>query len=173
MSEMWAPIAGYEGSYEVSDLGRVRSIERRVQSAGRNTFVRGRILRLFKDDKGYPMVGLCRDNKKWTAKVHRLVAEAFVPGDKSLTVNHRDMCKSNNAAANLEWVSRDDNLAEAWEHGTHCPHRNPLMRRKLTPEAVEMMKRDRAGGATYRQLGDKYGVTHVNARAVVVGLAWK
>lgn len=172
--EQWKPIPEYEQAYEVSNMGRVRSKERRVRSGARNTLVRGRILKAFPDDRGYLMVGLCKDDQKRTMKVHRLVAEAFVLGQRDgLTVHHKDMDKRNNAASNLEWVSWQDNIAMAWESGTHCPHANPKIRKKLTPREVEAIKTDRKTGITYARLGDRYGISGTTARAIVLGLLWK
>ena len=171
--ECWCPVEGYESEYEVSDMGKVRSKERRVRSGQRNTLVRARILKQFHDDRGYPMVRLCKAATMKTTKVHRLVAKHYVLGfNRDLTVNHIDMNKSNNAAVNLEWVSREKNIAMAWESGTHDPYRNPKIAKKMTPKTVSDLRLDHDGGESYRALGRKYGITHKTARAIVLGLSW-
>ena len=100
--EKWRSIAGYEGLYEVSDLGRVRSLK----------FGKTKILKPGRVGGGYLMVVLCKDGKVRCMKVHRLVASAFIPNPLGLeTVNHIDEDKTNNDVSNLEWMSRTDNVA--------------------------------------------------------------
>ena len=99
--EHWKAIAGYEEIYEVSDLGRVRSLK----------FWKEKILKPQKDKGGYLHVGLSKDGQIKHTYVHRLVAEAFIPNPQGLeTVNHKDEDKTNNSVANLEWMSNKDNL---------------------------------------------------------------
>ena len=98
--ETWKPIEGYEGLYEVSDLGRVKSLK----------FGQEKILKQQKDGWGYLQVNLCKDGHTKTLRVHRLVAEAFIQNPNNLeTINHKDEVKTNNAATNLEWMSVKDN----------------------------------------------------------------
>ena len=102
--ENWKAIAGYDGRYEVSDLGRVKSLN--YNHTGTE-----KILKPQKNKYGYLLVGLCKDGKKKTLTVHRLVADAFVPNPNTLdTVNHKDEVKTNNVASNLEWMSIKDNI---------------------------------------------------------------
>lgn len=103
--ENWRPVVGYEGLYEVSDLGNVRSLK---SGRWRNE---QRILIPWKVC-GYLRVQLTKDRIRKHIFVHRLVAEAFVPNPNNLeTVNHRDEDKTNNSASNLEWMTRADNTA--------------------------------------------------------------
>ena len=100
MIEEWRPIEGYEGLYEVSSYGRVRSLDRYDSN---NHFLKGRILKLCADKDGYLNVGLCLGNKEKKYKVHRLVVEAFIPNPDNLPqVNHKDEDKTNNRVENLE-----------------------------------------------------------------------
>ncbi len=98
MKEIWCPIEGYEKLYEVSNLGRVRSL------CGR--YGNNRILTLGKGSRGYLNVCLCDHGKQKTFNLHRLVAKAFVPNPENYPcVNHKDENRKNNKASNLEWCS--------------------------------------------------------------------
>lgn len=111
--EIWKPIDGYEG-YEVSNQGRVRSLDRVVEySNGKKVLYKGQIMRQRCNENGYPMVGLRQKGPQKRFSVHRLVAQAFVenPNPSEFTeVNHKDEIKTNNKADNLEWCSRSYNV---------------------------------------------------------------
>lgn len=96
--EIWKPIKEYEGLYEVSSFGNVRSIKRNTTN--------GKIMKLQKTKTGYYRVGLCKNNKVKCYSVHRLVAQAFIPNLNNLPqVNHKNECKTNNNVENLEWCT--------------------------------------------------------------------
>lgn len=98
--EYWKPVVGYEGHYQVSNFGRVKSIK----------FGKGRILKPTTNLYGYLFVKLCKDGKVKPFTVHRLVAEAFLPNPDNLPqVNHKDENKQNNIVSNLEWCSAQYN----------------------------------------------------------------
>ena len=98
--EIWCPIKGYEGIYEVSDQGRVRSMK----------FGKERILKPGKIQNGYLKVNLWKNGEMKQCKVHRLVAQTFIPNPQNLTeVNHKDENKTNNSVQNLEWCDRKYN----------------------------------------------------------------
>ncbi|MBE6666797.1 MAG: endonuclease [Ruminococcaceae bacterium] len=115
MEEKWKDITGWEGRYRVSDKGNVESYD----SPGGH---KGKRLTPHPNEKGYLMVHLYNKPMKKTAKVHRLVAEAFVPNPLNLPeVNHRDGNKRNNEASNLEWSTRQANVAHAMQNGLYEP----------------------------------------------------
>lgn len=103
--EEWRPVVGFEGRYEVSSEGRVRSLNYRMRKGA------VRILRPARNKDGYLNVHLYAQDGGKTYKVHRLVAQAFIPNPDSLPeVNHKNEEKSDNRVENLEWCSRDDNM---------------------------------------------------------------
>lgn len=103
MEEIWKDIEGYEGLYQVSDLGRVKSS------------YTDRILKGSKHITGYLVVNLYKNNIGSTKRIHRLVAQAFIPNlENKSDVNHIDENKTNNKVSNLEWMTTKENI----NHGT-------------------------------------------------------
>ena len=115
-NEEWRDVVGYEGRYQVSSMGRVKSLERKVRHwRGGERIQKERILKPSNDRGGYLLVSLCDGEKRKTFKVHRLVCEAFHenPDNKS-QVNHLNENKTDNRACNLEWSTAKENN----NHGT-------------------------------------------------------
>lgn len=112
MKEIWKDYKDYEGLYQASNLGRVRSLVRWVK--GRNgsiRFCKGKILKPGTTKDGYLKVCLCKNNKVKTYLVHRIIAETFLPNPDNLPcVNHKDEDKTNNSVDNLEWCTASYNL---------------------------------------------------------------
>lgn len=106
-AERWVNCLGYEGKYEVSDLGRVRNS------------VTGRVLKPQPFPNGYRFVTLGRGNCEL---IHRLVAKAFIPGNHALQVNHKDGKREHNAAPNLEWTTCSDNHRHSYRELDRKPH---------------------------------------------------
>lgn len=125
INEIWKPVVGYEGLYECSNMGRVKSVDRYVphRYKGEYQFIKGRIRKTKLNNGGYEMLSLFRDGKEKTCLVHRIIAEAFLPNPDNLPeVNHKDECKTSNIIwinedgsidynkSNLEWCDREYNL---------------------------------------------------------------
>lgn len=119
--DTWKPIAGYEGLYEVSDSGRVRSLDRYIKTDIRHVTKRlqkGRILIQHRKRNGYYTVDLSKDGKVKTHTVHSLVADAFLPPDEARKcINHIDGDKTNNNVCNLERVTYSENRLHAFNTG--------------------------------------------------------
>ena len=122
--EDWQAVPDWEGWYEVSNLGQVRRVKT------------GRILKPGMGRAKYLVISLCRDSRKTTFLLHRLVAIAFwgQPGPR-MEVNHRNGMKLDNRATNLEWVTRSENNRHAYsiglrlpisEYKVHCRHGHPF-----------------------------------------------
>ena len=122
-NEIWKPIIGYEGLYEVSNFGRVRN--------------RVKALSLLKDSSGYLQIQLSKNNKPSGKKVHRLVLEAFIgsPSTPKHQCNHKNGNKQDNRLENLEWVSPKENMVHAWKTGLN----------RMTPEQIEKNRQAHIG----------------------------
>lgn len=109
--EIWRDIPGYEGYYQVSNLGRIKTLDRYVKHWRGGLLLRkSQLLKLNYDADGYIIVGLSKNGKTLTNKVHRLVAQVFIPNPNNLpVVNHKDENKSNNCVWNIEWCTVDYN----------------------------------------------------------------
>lgn len=108
--EIWKDVVGYEEIYQVSNLGRVRSLDRHVRYKQSLKFVEGKMLSLWKNNKGYERVTLCKNGKCTHFLVSRLVAQSYLPKiDGKYEVNHIDYNPLNNVASNLEWCTRVEN----------------------------------------------------------------
>ena len=117
MEEIWKDIKGYEGLYQVSNLGKVRSLDRYVNSnKNSKRLAKGQILKPYLWS-GYPNVNLCINQKRKGKQIHRLVAEAFLPNPNNYSiVNHIDENPLNSKLSNLEWCTQKHNV-------THSKHK--------------------------------------------------
>lgn len=141
MPERWLPVLGFEGFYEVSDLGRVRSLPREVQN-GRGAMVAGgALLSPTADRSGRQVVRLSVRNQATTRLVHRLVLESFLgPRPDGMEACHGDGNPGNNRLSNLRWDTHESNMGDQRRHGTNhnsrknrCKHGHPLEAPNLKP----------------------------------------
>ena len=146
--EIWKDVKGFEGYYKVSNKGNVYSVERMVR--GRKCG--GIMLKPRYDKDGYLLVGLCKNGKLKTKKIHRLVAETFIPNPNGFPeVNHKDEIKTNNELSNLEWCDSRYNS----NYGT----RNERISKKVravnieTGEIIRFKSTTEAGRKGYDQSG--------------------
>lgn len=175
---MWKPVVGYEGLYEVSDDGKVRSVDRIVHDTkGRYTGIKKRLRGVEMKtpiSNGYPVVNIHRDSVSNVVPVHVLVAEAFIPNPNNYpTVNHIDGDKTNNHVENLEWASYAQNNVHALKTGLRKPRGNPIAQYTIDGELVGVYKS--AYEAT-RQTGLSFNnISHcLNGRArTAYGYIWK
>jgi uncharacterized protein YktA (UPF0223 family) len=123
--EKWRDVVGFEGAYQVSNFGRVRSVDRYITSKHSSgteysRFYRGKILTPEKPrwDDLYILYYLKKDGKRYFGKAHRLVAFAFIPRIEGKNfVNHKDCNPKNNNVENLEWVTHRENIKHAYDNG--------------------------------------------------------
>jgi hypothetical protein len=156
--EQWKPIIKFEGLYEISSLGRIRSVSRK------NSLV-DRIMKISYDNYGYAKTNLCKDGKMKFVRVHRLVAVAFVPNPTGRPhVNHIDGDKGNPVASNLEWVTRSENHKHAFLNGFQT-----VPTTKLTKELVMGIVKSTKGPT---ELAKIYGVTNRTICQIRCGDTW-
>lgn len=121
MPELWQPIEGYEGLYEVSDLGRVRRLTARVwvnRGSGYWITRRGRVLKGGRDNDGYVLHSLSKEGKPKTHKEHHLVLNTFVgPCPEGMETRHLDGDPSNNRVSNLAWGTSAEQMEDIVKHG--------------------------------------------------------
>ena len=114
---MWKDIKGFEGLYQVSDDGQVKSVGRYKPNHTKMQYIPESI-KAQRTSRGYHVIDLYKDNKAKTAYVHRLVAEAFIPNSSNKeTVNHIDGDKNNNTVSNLEWATQEEQNIHFYQHG--------------------------------------------------------
>lgn len=128
MEETWKPIKGYEGLYEVSNFGRIKALEKRVDKGKCHRSWKEHFLKYVVDQNGYFRTNLSKNGTNKTVKVHRIVAETFVENlENKKTVNHIDGNKQNNKVENLEWATQSENMKHACQtklkllNGEHNP----------------------------------------------------
>lgn len=172
--ERWLPVVGYEGLYEVSDLGRVRSVDRWVCNKwGTQTLRASKVLKPRIDRRGYVHVVLSAGGKVKHCTVHRLVLTAFTgPCPEGQQARHGPGGPSDNRPENLCWGTSVENHADMKRDGTHRQgERKPLA--KLTDESVRAIRERYAAGETQESLADTYGVVQATIYYVVHRLSWR
>lgn len=175
MNEVWKPVLGYEGIYEVSNIGRVRSIDRvRVLSDGRTRFFPGVTLVGKVGTHGYRAVTLS-DKVARTVVVHRIVAEAFLPREIGKNwINHRDGDKLNNAADNLEWCTPKENTAHMIEAGlADFPSGERMGMAKLTESDVVVIRSLARRGIMLKDIAKSFGVSPPVISNICARKAWR
>lgn len=173
--EKWIAISGYGDRYEVSDYGNVRSKDMFMNNMhGGQTLKRGRILKPFYSGKKYQTVRLCWDGKHPCARIHRLVAFAFVKNLQSKPhVNHIDGNKQNNKASNLEWCTNQENQIHAIKNGlSKIKKGQDSHRSKLTEiQAKDVLIRT-SRNETLVSIAKMYGVTSTAILHIKKGKTW-
>jgi uncharacterized protein YerC len=153
--EIWKDIPGFEGKYQVSNLGRVKSfVYRRNKTTIRKLPISNNYYRLL----------LCKNGKYESFYIHRLIADAFIPNPKNKKyVNHKDGNKLNNDISNLEWVTSAENSHHAWATGLNT---KIYSHSKQDAQKVLVLRKE---GRTYQEIEDITGVALATAWRIVKG----
>jgi hypothetical protein len=170
--ENWKPALGFEGYYEVSDLGRVKRVARGPRT-------RPGLINRPGDRRGYAGYTLCVGNVRKTLSGHRLVWESHVgPIPDRMVVNHKNGIKTDNRLANLEITTHSQNVAHTYRVLNRSKPINPNYgerngRAKLTAEEVASIREEYAkGGISQQAIADRYGVNQTTISIVVRGVGW-
>lgn len=142
INEIWKDIPGYEGLYQVSNLGEVRSLPRYEKDKNEKVYKRkGVILNKTKTTTGYYKVELCKNGTKKSLKVHRLVALAFIVNTFNKPfINHKDGNQLNNVVDNLEWCTQSENVQHAHDIGLINDVQNQLDHNEVIREYLNNSK---------------------------------
>lgn len=167
--EIWKQIKGYEGIYEISSLGRVKSLSREKKSKGNGiTITDERYIKypLIK----YPHVTLHKKGIKKTALIHRLVAEAFIPNpDNKLEVNHKDGNSKNFSIDNLEWVTKSENQLHAYKFGLVSPIKGEknILSKLSDKQVLDIREKYKTKMYSQREIAKEFGVSQCRINFIV------
>lgn len=173
--EIWKEIKGYEGLYQVSNFGRVRSFHDRHKG-------KEKILATVLNRDGYLYLTLSKDKKQKAYYVHRLVAEAFLQNPNNLPdVNHKNIDnlsssdnKADNRVENLEWITDKDNTKHAYKHGLKVSQKgSESSRAKFSEEQVlKIRELYSEKDMSYRKLAKKYNISLSAVRDIITRKTW-
>ena len=122
MQEIWKDIKNFEGCYQVSNLGRVRSLTHKVPTFNGVRTTKGQILKPYISNTGYLRIDLRNHQKHKYLSIHKLVAETFIPNPNNYPIiNHKDNNPLNNSVRNLEWCTQSHNIKYAYTNGNAKP----------------------------------------------------
>ena len=158
MGEVWLAIPEYEGVYEVSSLGSIRSLDRWLGKR----FIKGRAIKPCPDGHGYLQFQLCRNNTRKMMKVHKAVATLFCNLNGKAEVNHKNFDKLDNRACNLEWVTRQENVAHYKATGGFTSAVNPSRKQRLSMNDANAIRAAKKQGKTLAELSGLFGVSKVH-----------
>lgn len=178
--EIWKDVPGYEGKYQVNNLGDVKTLTREIVEHRRKYIRQGKILnKYFSKSEGYYKVKLYNGDATFASyPVHRLVAMVFIPNpENKLQVNHIDGNPSNNHYKNLEWCTHSENVKHAYRIGlkkkeNYVGEASKLS--KLSAKEVIAIREEYATGTTsYSKLAKKYNTIMGNISFIVNKQTWK
>ena len=179
--ECWVDIPNYDGYYQVSNYGKVRSLDRVItEKTGKTQTLKGRILKPRINRGGYYYVGLRKNGSKATFAIHQLVAQAFLDNPENKpTVYHLNGIKTDNNVNNLEWATYSENLKHASKTGLRTSVSLEAVgeknyKRKLKPEQVIEIKRLLAeGNLTHKEIANQFSVARSTITEIKSGRRWK
>ena len=142
INEVWKDINSYEGKYQVSNYGRIKSFPKFIKRKTGSYFTKEKVLKCTIDNYGYPCVNLYSNGTIYHIRVHILVAKAFIENPNGYSdINHIDGNKQNNSVDNLEWCTRSQNTSHAFKTGLRNYNGCKNPHSKLTQSDVETIRR--------------------------------
>lgn len=177
MEEIWKDIVGYEGLYEVSSLGSVKSIGRsKLVGINGGTYNLGDMLLKPRKSRGYNVVVLCKLGKTKNFLVHRLVAAAFLENkDNKATVNHINGNKTDNRLENLEWATPSEQQKHAFSIGLRDSSigENCNFSKLKKEDIFEIRRLYKTGFYRMGEIAKKFNVAKNTVNSIVHGYTWK
>lgn len=161
MKEIWKDIKELDGCYQISNLGRVKSVEREVKCAyGAKRVIKERVLKQTKNRYGYYEVRPQVEGRKYLLRIHRLVATYFVDNpDNKPHVNHKDCDKLNNYPENLEWVTNAENVKHAVKNGLNVKGEDSHFARLTKNDVLQIRSILSQGFATNTEIAEAYNIS--------------
>lgn len=175
MKEVWKPIPCYEGLYEGSNLGRVKSLPRYVTNTkyGSSRLVRERLLTPCFDTRGYVQYTLSKKQVVRSKRAHRIVAELFIPNPNNLPeVNHRDGNKLNNRVDNLEWCTRKENNDHRINILGNLPRGEEIHNSKLKSDDIPTIRGLHKAGMSCNKIAKIYSISASSIQLIVKHESW-
>lgn len=173
MNEIWKDIKGYEGYYQISNLGRVKGLLRIVDHSLTKKYIVKSIIR--KNDllnSGYVIINLAKNGIVRKFIIHRLVAQSFIQNpEKKSEINHKNGIKKDNRVENLEWCTRSENCKHSFDIGL-SKRGEDHYKTKLTEKQVIKIKRNK-NNLTVTEMAKKYHVTYECIRKIIKNYNWK
>jgi hypothetical protein len=181
MNELWKPVPGFEKFYEASTFGRIRSIERTmIRKDGKPLKIKGGILSIKPNSRGYPRVSLCINGTPHWRSVHSVVAETFLQkppktggGKEDYGVNHKDGNKTNNHISNLEYITNKENVIHARENNLLCVVGEKNGRAKVTDNDIQKIRNLYKEGMKQTEIAKIFGIHQTNISRIIRGTSWK
>lgn len=166
MTEQWKQVAGFEGLYDVSNFGRIRSLPRGTIS--------GRIMSVALKKVKYVSIGLCKNGVQYRRKLHRLILAAFVgPCPDGMEGCHNDGNPSNNRLDNLRWDTHQNNMMDSWNNGRESLKGSRNGKAKMTEDTVREIKSLlKLGKFTQKEIAIRFFVSQPTINNIARGKNW-
>jgi hypothetical protein len=173
-TEIWKDIKGWEGFYQISSLGRVKSLERYKDSGNGLQKVYEKVLIPYKANKRYFIIGLSSESKTHAKYIHRLVLLTFIGYPKeNQEACHNDGDISNNRVNNLRWDTRINNIKDKSKHGTQLQGESSPLAKLTEKDVIEIKRLYKTGSYYHRDLAVMFGVSRANICLIVNEVNWK
>lgn len=176
MREIWKDIPGFEGCYQASNSGKIKSKKRTVTySTGKTQIYPSVVLIPGVTESGYYSVTLCKDTRRFTKRVCRLIGLTFIPNPENKPqINHKDGDKKNDAVSNLEWSTGSENQLHRYRVlKKGVPVGEKHANSKVNNSSVKKIRQMHSTGLySQRAIGDKFGISQPTVWEIVNNKIW-